>query len=480
MICAFLFHGEDVSRTQNLLRWIAQLGGCKGHDALLVADYATPYSACSKAKRLAERSFSNVRTISNGATVKGWPQGPNSLFWAAAAFVHGAWPKPFLIMESDAVPLRQDWLTSLENEYLDILAPFMGDIYTGLNSSTSEPVRAVSGIAVYPADANGRLQRTDKEAWDMGNRQYLLEHTHATGQIKHFYGELKLPPTFVEQKDPHSPVNSFTLDQIRKEAVLWHRCKDGSLIRLLRKRAGIVPDEHPVIVVFPVHNGDAQLLELNFQWMAEIDGQSPFDAILAFDPTLKTKSRDRLMGLGRIAFPKLQQFVFPKPKHLGWPMAPNHSFQSCAKHLRNFNRPWLWMEADAWPTRTGWLEILEDEYLGAGKEVMGPVVPGMGHHVNGCAIYPFNFCDISPRAMKATTSAWDAACRPDLEGKIHDAANLMQHIWGIDKNGFTPWGGTGSPTFPTPERLAWINPSAVMVHRVKDGTLIHWLRLRRK
>lgn len=477
MICAFLYHGGDTDRLLDLLTWIEQLGGCQAHDALLVADYETPYKSCVLARSLARKSFKEVRTISNGKGTSGWIAGANSLFWAAARYVQGGWPQPFLVMETDAVPLKGGWLTSLEAEYLGLLKPFMGDVYVGL--ANGMPTRAVSGIAIYPADAASRLKPSDTESWDMANREYLLENAHATHQIKHLYGELKLPPTFVRFKAENAPVNAFTPDQIRSEAVLFHRNKDGTLIRLLRERDGIKKAYHPLIVVFSAHNGDAPLMIENFQWLHELDGPSDFDAVLACDATLQSHLLQRLRELGQRAFPKLQSFTYPKPRQRGWPQAPNHAFQSTARWMAQFNRPWLWMEPDAWGVRPGWLDTLEGEYLSASKPVMGPVVPGMGHHVNGCAIYPANFCQISPRAMKATNQAWDAFCRPDLDGKIHDASRLMQHIWGNGPNGFTPWGGEGSPTFPTAERLNWILPSAVMVHRVKDTTLIRWLRLKR-
>lgn len=239
MICAFPCHQGDIDALLNLLEWIGQLGGCKGHNALLVADAKTDFKKCAKAKELLKASFSEVRCITNGRSVTGWPKGPNSLFWAAATYIGCGWQIPWLFMETDAVPLKEGWLDAIANEYATIHHPFMGDVYHGLAANSGMPVRAVSGVAVYPSDAASRLKNSDREAWDMANREYLLANTHATALIKHFYGTSTLPPVFVSEKTSQTPPHAFTPDQIRKEAVIWHRNKDGSLIRELRKKRGI-------------------------------------------------------------------------------------------------------------------------------------------------------------------------------------------------------------------------------------------------
>ncbi len=114
MIAAFLFHTQDVHKAIDLLRWIEQLGGCKAHNALLVADAATPFKDCAEARKIAARCFTEVRCIANPESTKGWPQGPNSLFHAAAKYIESAWTMPWLNMETDAVPLKSGWLDRIE------------------------------------------------------------------------------------------------------------------------------------------------------------------------------------------------------------------------------------------------------------------------------------------------------------------------------------------------------------------------------
>lgn len=204
MICVFSTFSGDVDRLHNLLTWIGDLGGCKNHTALLVADFATPFPECAKAKKLALQSFGQVRCISNGASVKGWPQGPNSLFWAAAKYIEGMMEAPWLLCESDCVPLRSGWLDAIESEYSGLTVP-MGDLYGGLASDTGLPMRALSGIAVYPPNAASILKDDPKQPWDMANREWLLLNGVSTPLIKHYYGTKALPPTFVESKTSSNP-----------------------------------------------------------------------------------------------------------------------------------------------------------------------------------------------------------------------------------------------------------------------------------
>lgn len=235
MTCVFPFFSQDVERLHTLLRWIDHLGGCKLHKAVLVADAGTPYQPCAMAKKLADKCFNEVHCISNPKTVKGWPAGPNSLFWAAANFCE----EPWLLMETDAVPLVPGWLNAIEVEYKQAKKPWMGNKYSGLNSQNGMPMVALSGVAVYPGKVSGSMKLEDGQPWDMTNRELMLDNSHTTNLIQHFYGEHGLPPTFVERKGNDTPRNAFTLDNIHKDAVLFHRNKDGTLIELLQKKRGI-------------------------------------------------------------------------------------------------------------------------------------------------------------------------------------------------------------------------------------------------
>jgi len=475
MICVFPFHTGDVHRLLDQLRWIQQLGGCPNHKALLVADCATPFPRCVEANRRAKECFSEVRCISNGKTTQGWPAGPNSLFQAAATFIGFSWPEPWLLLETDAAPLKEGWLDQIEAAYAESKADYLGDVYQGLDSKSGLPTRAFSGIAVYPPDAHAKLSFDADKPWDMANRELFLDKGNPTLLIQHFYGEEKKPPTFSERRHALSGLNTVLLSEIRREAVLFHRCKDPSLIRLLRKQRGISCSDHPPVLVLPVCSKDAHLLELNLEWMRELDGHSPRRAILAYDRSLPAQYLARLTNAGRDAFKEWSGFVYPEPKTHSWPQAPNLAFQSAARYLQKENESWFWFEADAWPVRPGWFDTLSVEYQNCGKPVMGPVVKPLGH-VNGVAFYPPDFPEIAPSAMRCTGVAWDYAWKEESKNKVHDASNLMQHAWGMGDNDFTAFDGVGSPTFSGTRALDWLLPTAVMFHRCKDFSLVQALR----
>lgn len=482
MICCFPFHTGDLPQLHTLLQFIKEIGGAKGHVALLVADAATPFAACVEIRKLALQSFDEVKCISNAATVSGWPQGPNSLFWAAARYVQTHLKSCWLWCETDCVPMKAGWLDALESEYTG-LDTFMGDLYQGLASDTGLPMRALSGVAVYPANAASILKDDPTMPWDMANRELMLLKGVATPLIRHFYGKKDLPPTFISDKAPDSAENVLALSSIPAQVVLYHRNKDGTLIDVLRKRLCIVKPPPNVlyggsriILALQACNKDAHLLKANLEWMAELDGHLKYEAVFVSDSTLRTDHRGIINRLGRKLFDSWREYIYPPPLQRSWPQAPNHAFQHTARYMSQFGKPWFWFEADAWPLKPGWLDTIANAYFLHRKAVMGPVVRGM-NHCNGVAVYPYNFCDISPRAMTAVNQAWDAVCRPDLEGKIHDASDLFHHGWGRAANGkFTDYGGIGSPTFPDPTSLQHLKPTAAIFHRCKDISLITQLR----
>lgn len=271
------------------------------------------------------------------------------------------------------------------------------------------------------------------------------------------------------------PANAGTLAVVPSPDIIGQASPEQKAIEQVRKDLGMDNDLHAFNLVFAPCRKDVHLLKLNLEWMHELDGQHDFSAYLVYDASIPLVELHRVGELGRKAFAVWKQWEYPPPRKPGWPQAPNWAFQHTARYMKTLKRSWFWYEPDAWPLKAGWLNVIEDEYRKCGKPIMGPIVPGMGH-MNGVAIYPYNFCDISRLAMTCTDTAWDAISKPDIQGKVHDALHLMAHFWGLGVGCFTYFDGIGSPTFPDEKRLAWIPGTAVMVHRVKDNTLVAQLR----
>lgn len=236
------FHSGDTVATAELLAWIKDLGSALNHDALLVADAATPWKDCVELNSLAQKIFRKSELIFTGQSVSGWPQGPNSLFFTAAEHINANKRGPWLWLEPDAIPLRHGWIDALEEEWLSLRhnQKFLGHIYDF--NIQGGPPKGMSGVAIYAEDAFNVLQQFKEMpgAWDYNAAEIMLKYGAPSSLIQHFFGEKGLPPTFAEKKETTSPINTFTLWNIKLGAVLFHRNKDGTLINILRRR--INPD----------------------------------------------------------------------------------------------------------------------------------------------------------------------------------------------------------------------------------------------
>lgn len=226
------FCQRDQVAAGRLLEWIERLGGCQRHDCLLVAARATEQQAVQGVVTLAKRSFRNVTLIrppvSIEPTVPGpWQNGrdasaPNSLWRSAAAYMQKVVKQPWLWGEPDVVPIKAEWLTSIEADYVHADKPFMGVLW-------DHPRPHMTGVAVYPADSlrlNTFWVNLGKVPWDLVRPEVVLKHFAPTTLIQHEWGDVRTgaAPTFPDHQ---------SLILVRPETVLFHRCKDGSLIARL-------------------------------------------------------------------------------------------------------------------------------------------------------------------------------------------------------------------------------------------------------
>lgn len=239
MLCVIPFHSGDAAQAINLIKWIHELGGCHGHDCLLVVDEGVDASPATEAAKLAAKSFDNTELILCENAPKGWPMGANAMWLRAAEHCNDI-DKPFLFLEPDAIPMREKWMDELQDAYAKCGKPFMAFHYP--NHTPGSPSVMMSGIAVYPAHAIGWKQTVAAEAFDVALSRYVMNECAHTELIQHVWGENNLPPIFVLQKRPSQPKNALALSDINPKAAIFHRNKDGSLIQLLREQRGIFTD----------------------------------------------------------------------------------------------------------------------------------------------------------------------------------------------------------------------------------------------
>lgn len=476
MICVLPFCLSDAAEMLRLVKWIQLLGPCKNHDALIVTDAAVPVGKVNEVMSVAEQAFARVKAISNDKPVAGWPNGSNSLFHTASKYIYQNDKAHWLWLESDAIPLKTGWLDTVQSE-LDsspVETTYIGHIYEG---TPPNPKQAMSGVAIYKwtcyLDFEDRILNSSL-AWDMDLAHVMVSQGRHTNLIHHLWGEFGKPPVFAEKAVLGTEV--LCLEQIPKDAVIWHREKQGSLVRLLKKR--LFPDLKPetkIDVVFPVCMNDCNLAIAHAKWLIKMGRKWDRRAVIAFDRTLNLTAVNDFKNHLIQVFSKVDVFMYPTPPIPVWPNAPNWAFQHTAYHMSRQDNPWFWVEADACVLKPDWLEVMESEYESAGKPFMGPKVAHLGH-CNGVAVYPANSPSLIPTAFKCTDRAWDYECAREMVPHLHNASHLLQHVWTITNGEVSEVQDGHVPTSITAEQAKrWLKSTAVLVHRFKTLDLVNLL-----
>jgi hypothetical protein len=240
---------KDVAQAKELLTWIAELtdeSHTRNCAVLLVADSAVPIDTCKELKSIAERGFAHNETIAVKVPEarQNWPMAPNAMFHDASKQIIECYKMPWLWLEPDAVPLKSDWLLSLEVAYHDSPKLYMG-VFVESAQPNLPPVH-MAGVGIYPSHAHAALRQfcAGEDAWDMAMAHYVVPRASRTNLIQSLWGEPNLPPVFVEAKQGQP--NEVTLDVLQPGSVLFHRTKTSELIRLLRARKTSNPEYTPI------------------------------------------------------------------------------------------------------------------------------------------------------------------------------------------------------------------------------------------
>jgi len=270
LLCCLPVYAGDYDRLLNNLRWVRQLGRCPNHDAVIVADAGMEARLVFSLKQEAEKSFKSVEITTTEESVSGWPQGANFLFLAAARFAekrNDSW----LFLEPDCVPLKPGWLSSIQIHYQVNGSRYMGALVPC--SDPRLPSVHLSGCAVYPASAYSEIgkeiEANPDKAFDLSNAPIVVPQAANSDLFHQLWGQLNDPPIFAERRVPGT--GTFDLDFLNPKACLFHRSKDGSLIDLLRKRAGI--DQRTFIQLGRA--GDVILLMPAMRYIYQTEGVKP-------------------------------------------------------------------------------------------------------------------------------------------------------------------------------------------------------------
>jgi hypothetical protein len=174
------------------------------------------------------------------------------MFQRAAGHIETCFkPWPWLWCEPDCVPLKAGWLDALGNAACFSPKHYIGPISRQKQEGVPDVV--MFATAIYPHNAHTELQKfcDGKKAFDMAFSEYVVPRAQHTPLIQHVFGAPNDPPKFKDVKLEEDGPNVGTLANISKEAVLFHRNKDGSLIDLLRNASpeeigGSTPMAEPV------------------------------------------------------------------------------------------------------------------------------------------------------------------------------------------------------------------------------------------
>lgn len=244
------FHKGDAELARQLVTWMADLAAAGAdsdkrytpHSLLLVADKSAPRETVDAMMTIARPLFAHASAMFPVIPddVQGWPKGPNRMFHDAMRQVSETQRLPFLWLEPDCVPITRYFLDRLAQAYERCDRKFMGCITE--STATGGPQKHLPGCSIYPQDAFRMLKAfcNGDQPFDIANTDFILKRSRHTNLIQHLWGpSLGVSPRFVADDDAAAVKANgnggvLTLSALRPEAVLFHRCKDGSLIDLLR------------------------------------------------------------------------------------------------------------------------------------------------------------------------------------------------------------------------------------------------------
>lgn len=216
-----------------------------------------------------------------------------------------------------------------------------------------------------------------------------------------------------------------------------------------------------MLVVLPFYSGDAHRLVNLLEWLALMDRESlqHHSALLwcPFGTQVKEMNDLALKSFGASSWAGYDETggAYPQPQNNAW--------QSAARYIATNEKlgPWLWLENDATPIRSGWLDILENAHKVGGKPFSGHAVGDQ--HMTGVGIYPNVIYGHIQNALLARSKPFDivAGVLDGILPKVHRINNLIQHTPDVDHH-FNSQADV--------DRI--VHPEAVLFHKCKDGSLI--------
>lgn len=217
------------------LRWMRELEptGLQ-YDCLLAADEHAPMELVAAEAATLFRSLDTFIYPPPKPPVT-WPAGNNWMFTNVARRIAVVERRPWLLIETDSVPVRAGWADALQEEYRRAGKPFMGPTHNVLRPH-------MNGQAIYPPDvaefAPSAFAPPPPQAWDTAMAAEAMPHTHAANHLMQNAWTVDADNRY-DLTDRHKPTFNTQADVnalLEPEAVFFHPTKDGTLIDRLRER----------------------------------------------------------------------------------------------------------------------------------------------------------------------------------------------------------------------------------------------------
>ena len=231
-----VFHAyahHEIQQMLDLLSWMLDLGGAKKHRCVMLSGCKVPKEDAQILAEMAGDIYCHVECLTPFyEDPRPWPVNCNIMWQRAAQYVFEKAKCPWFFQEPDCIPLKAGWLDAWEAEYKWCKKPFMGCV-------VDDP-HHLTGNAIYPPDVrpySPNLMLVDEHPWDVTDQPKILPHTHHSALYHHQWFFNVTQPKDATYSRAATHFDSLEqLDIISPNAVLFHRNKDGSLIRMLRQR----------------------------------------------------------------------------------------------------------------------------------------------------------------------------------------------------------------------------------------------------
>lgn len=269
MILVTAISHKDIDLATRLYKWIRFLAkerSLKRKTVLLVASpLADRMERMIELLNTANATFEeSYLYVPAEVDESGWPKSCNDMF-QKAMFHAEPWNEYALWLEPDAVPLVPEWFDAIESEF--DMAWIAGKSFMGAYVPKHAP--HMSGVGVYGRNWRSvapKLIEARTEPWDTFAADQVVPHAHFTKLIQHL----------------HDPPKVIPLDSISEDAVIYHQCKTGSLIKMLDQAwyggelyanaDDIIADLTPMPKYFHARNAMRNIAGVQFQIYANRAG----------------------------------------------------------------------------------------------------------------------------------------------------------------------------------------------------------------